>query len=209
MRRSLLEIADELRALATTGLHFTEGEFDRERYQKLLRLAARLGSVAADEDATRVEGVYRRADEGYVTPKVDVRLALFRDERVLLVCERSDGRWALPGGYADIGDTPAEAAARETLEEAGLGVRVERLAGVFDRRLHPEAGPHPFHIYKLVFVGRALDPKAEPRGGSEASDARFFPLDDLPELSLGRTLPLHIDVALRAHREPDTAPHFD
>jgi ADP-ribose pyrophosphatase YjhB (NUDIX family) len=209
MRRALLEIADQLRALATTGLHFTAVEHDRERYQRLLALAARVGALAAEEDPGRIEAVFREADAGYVTPKVDVRLAVFRQGRVLLVRERADGRWALPGGYADVGDSPAEAAARETREEAGLSVRVERLAGVFDRRLHPEAGPHPFHIYKLLFVGRELDPAAEPRGGSEATAAAFFPLDDLPELSLGRTLPLHIEVAARVHLDPAARPHFE
>jgi ADP-ribose pyrophosphatase YjhB (NUDIX family) len=209
MRRKLLEIADEIRAVATTGLHFATGEFDRERYEKLMRLAARLGGTAADEDVTSVDGIYRGADLGYVTPKIDVRMAVFRGDRVLLIQEREDGRWALPGGYADIGDTPSESAVRETLEEAGLGVRAERLVGVFDRRLQPEAGPHPFHIYKLVFTGSLLDPAAEPRAGSEACDARFFALDALPELSLGRTLPLHIDQALRVAREPDAPPYFD
>jgi ADP-ribose pyrophosphatase YjhB (NUDIX family) len=190
MRRTLLEIADQLRALATTGLHYSTVEYDRERYEKLMGLAARLGSAASGEDATSVD-------------------AIFREQAVLLVRERSDGRWALPGGFADVGDTPSEAAVRETLEEAGLAVRAERLVGIFDRRLQPEAGPYPFHIYKLVFTGRPLDPRAEPRAGSEASDARFFPLDALPELSLSRTLPLHIDEALRVSREPNADPYFD
>jgi ADP-ribose pyrophosphatase YjhB (NUDIX family) len=209
MRRTLIEIADEIRALATTGLHFSTGEFDRERYEKLMQLAARLGGTAAGEDVTAVDGIYRGADRGYVTPKIDVRMAVFSGDRVLLIQEREDRLWALPGGYADIGDTPSESAVRETFEEAGVEVRAERLVGIFDRRLQPEAGPHPFDIYKLVFTGRLLDPGVEPRAGSEACDARFFPLDALPELSLGRTLPLHIDEALRVARAPDAAPYFD
>jgi ADP-ribose pyrophosphatase YjhB (NUDIX family) len=174
-----------------------------------MRLAARLGGTAADEDVTSVDGIYRGADRGYVTPKIDVRMAVFRGDRVLLIQERADRLWALPGGYADIGDTPSESAVRETLEEAGVAVRAERLVGVFDRRLQPEAGPHPFHIYKLVFTGELRDPEAEPRAGSEACDARFFPLDALPDLSLGRTLPLHIEEALRVAHGPDTSPYFD
>ena len=172
--RDLLAIADQIRALATPGLHYTEGPFDRERYEKLLVLAARLAARGASDEPLALERVFRAADEGYVTPKLDVRLALFRGDRVLLVRERMDGRWSLPGGFVDVGDTPSEAAVREAAEEAGVTARVERLAGVFDTRLQPDCPPHLFHIHKLVFVGRLLDPAAEPRAGSEATDAAFF-----------------------------------
>ncbi|HTO07589.1 MAG TPA: NUDIX hydrolase N-terminal domain-containing protein [Myxococcota bacterium] len=209
MTRVLLEIADRIRALASTGLHFTEGPFDRERYQALLELAAQLAAHGTGEDAAALERVFRASDDGYVTPKLDVRLALFRGDQVLLVRERMDGRWALPGGYVDVGDSPSEAAVREAAEEAGVDARVERLAGVFDTRLQPDCPPHLFHIHKLVFVGRLLDPAAEPRAGSEASDAGWFDVARLPELSLGRTLPLHVREALRVHRDPGALPYLD
>lgn len=204
--RQLLEIADEVRAIASTGLHFTEGPFDRERYERLMKLAARLGALASDHAPEELERVYASLDRGYVTPKVDVRMAVFRAGRVLLVQERADGRWALPGGYADIGDSPSEAAVRETAEEAGLDVRPTRLVGIYDTRLYPEAPPHPFHIFKLVFAGELCDPASEPAAGHEVRDAAFHRVEALPELSPGRTLRLHIDHALR---RADTAPHFD
>lgn len=209
MPRRLIELADEIRALATTGLHYTEGPFDRERYHKLLALAARVAEHGLAAPAERIEHVFRAADVGYVTPKLDVRLAIFRGETLLLVRERMDGRWAMPGGFVDIGDSPSEAAVREAVEEAGVVARVERLAGVFDTRLQPECPPHLFHIHKLVFTGRLLDPAAEPRAGSEATEAGFFPLAALPELSLGRTLPLHVREALRVARDPAALPYFD
>jgi ADP-ribose pyrophosphatase YjhB (NUDIX family) len=209
VRRSLLELADEVRAIATTGLHFGTGKFDRERYARLLAIAARLGALAADDDPAALERLYRDTDQGYVTPKLDVRLALFRDERVLLVRESSDGKWALPGGYVDVGDTPAEAAAREAAEEAGVEARVVRLAGIFDRRLLPDAPPHLFHIFTLVFAGELRDPRAEPRAGSEATEAGFFPTTALPELSRGRTQPRYVEAALRVLRDPSAHPHFD
>jgi ADP-ribose pyrophosphatase YjhB (NUDIX family) len=207
--RRLIELADEIRALATTGLHYTEGPFDRERYQKLLAIAARLAALGIDAPAERLEHVFRSADSGYVTPKLDVRLALFRGDSLLLVREQMDGRWAMPGGFVDVGDSPSDAAVREAAEEAGVVARVERLAGVFDTRLQPECPPHLFHIHKLVFTGRLLDPAAEPRAGSEATAVGFFPLDALPELSLGRTLPLHVREALRVARDPSALPYFD
>ena len=209
MRDELIAIADRIRALATTGLHFTEGPFDRERYEKLLELAAQLAARGAGDEPAAMLQLFRAADEGYVTPKLDVRLALFRTDEVLLVRERVDGRWALPGGFVDIGDSPSEAAVREAVEEAGVLARVERLAGVFDTRLQPDCPPHLFHIHKLVFVGRLVDPAAPPRAGSEATDAAFFPVAALPELSLGRTLPLHVREALRVARDPAALPYFD
>src|SRR5262245_12098198 len=110
MRRTLLEIADELRAIASTGIHYTrgrdEGRFDFERYDRLLELAAQLAATVDERSAEEIHRAYTLADHGYVTPKLDVRMALFRDSEVLLVRERQDGLWALPGGYVDVGDSP-------------------------------------------------------------------------------------------------------
>src|SRR5262245_43480956 len=116
MHRKLIECADELRAIASTGLHFTENLYDRERYDRLLALAARFASLAGAGDEAELGARYRSADDGYVTPKLDVRMAVFRDGQVLLVQERSDECWCLPGGYVDVGDSPSEAAERETSE---------------------------------------------------------------------------------------------
>ncbi len=204
----LIEIADELRALATTGLHFTEGEYDRERYARLLELAVELAASGVAGDPLEIERLYR-AERGYVTPKLDVRLAVFRDDALLLVRERSDGCWAMPGGFVDVGDSPLDAAARETREEAGVEARVQRLAGIFDNRLHPECPPHLFQIHKLVFCGELLDAAALPRPGHEVSEAAFCPLDALPVLSLGRTLPVHIEHARRVARDPTALPHLE
>lgn len=212
MTRELLAIADELRAIATTGLHFGESEYDRERYERLLALAARLAERAGAGVAEALERVFG-AEEGYVTPKLDVRLALFRrddaGQHVLLVRERQDGRWCLPGGYVDVGDSPSEAAVRETREEAGVDARVTRLVGIFDNRLRPEAPPHLFQIYKLVFTGELIDPTAEPQAGSEADAAAFCDVNALPDLSLGRTLPRDIQSALAATRPPHPPTLYD
>ncbi|MCP4005742.1 MAG: NUDIX domain-containing protein [bacterium] len=213
MRSKIVAIADQVRAIASTGLHFNDIEYDRERYERLLRLAAELTTLTALDDdrldAEAIEALYRSADHGYVTPKLDARMAIFRADRVLLIKEGVDRCWALPGGYIDVGDSPSEAAVRETAEEAGLETRARRLAGVFDLRLQPDCPPQIFHIHKYLFTGEALDANAEPRAGSEAIDVGFFSLDDLPRLSRGRTLPLHIREAYRVHRDPEALPYFD
>jgi 8-oxo-dGTP pyrophosphatase MutT (NUDIX family) len=211
--RTLLEVADELRALARTGLHYATDHYNQERYERILALAVRLASLATDSDPSRLEVLFRDRDDGYVTPKLDVRLAAFEregdDVRVLMVRERADGLWALPGGYVDVGNSPAEAAVRETWEEAGLRVRAVRLAGVFDPRLRPEAPPHLFHIHKLVFAGELVDPGAAPSPGPEVIEAAFHPVDALPELSRGRTLDVHVREALRVADDPHGPAYFD
>lgn len=209
MRRALLEIADELRGIAQTGLEFSEVVFDRERYERVLSLAVRLGAAVDERGIDELREVYRAADEGYVTPKIDVRMAIFREDRVLLVQERADALWALPGGFVDIGDSPSGAAIRETWEEAGVEVRARRLAGIFDRRLQPQAPPSLFHIHKILFTGELLDSDAVPTAGHEVLDARFFDLDALPGLSLGRTLEMHIHEARRVALDPTALPYFD
>ncbi len=207
--RRVLELADELRAIASTGLHYAENAFDRDRFERVLRLAAELAAETGAGSAAEIERVYRESERGYVTPKLDVRAALFRGDRVLLVRERADGLWALPGGWADVGDSPSEAAARETAEEAGLEVRIRRLVGVFDYRLRPEAPPMLFHAWKIVMLAEERDPTREPHAGPEVFDAAFHPLSALPPLSMGRTLPLHIELARRIASSPELPPHLD
>src|ERR1700730_13196930 len=102
-----LSIARELRALAQTGLTFTTDRFDRQRYERIRELAASMLALGGSADYGAILGILRE-DKGYATPKVDVRGAAFVDGRVLLVREISDGKWTLPGGWADVNQTPSE-----------------------------------------------------------------------------------------------------
>lgn len=180
----------ELAAIAQTGLTFTRDFYDRDRYHRVRAVAARLGAGAMDTDEKTLRDRLD-ADLGYATPKVDVR-ALVRDAdgRVLLVRERSDGRWTLPGGWADTTDLPSEAIAREVREEAGWRVRVTRLLACWDRVLQDGAEPLPHRVYKLFF---ACTPLAATAGDSRETDASgWFSSQELPPLSLGRVTPQQI-----------------
>lgn len=181
-----LEQARRLLAIAQTGLHYSTGQFDTERYREIAGIAhAQLGEIA-DMSTEEVAELFSR-EEGYANPKVDVRCAVFdENDRVLLVREVSDGRWSLPGGWADVGATPAENAAREVREESGYIVRVARLLAVWDMQRHSHP-PSLFHIWKLVFLGEIVA-TGEFVGG-ETDGVGFFDLDALPALSLGRVLP--------------------
>ena len=145
-------------------------------------------------------------EHGYATPKVDVRGGVFRGAEVLLVRERSDGRWTLPGGWVDVNDAPSAAVAREIFEESGYHARPVKLAALIDKNRHPHP-PGVHHIYKLFFL-------CELTGGSPATSIEtdavgFFAVDALPELSLGRNTEAQIRLLFEHHARPDLPTVFE
>jgi ADP-ribose pyrophosphatase YjhB (NUDIX family) len=175
--------ARELQALAQTGSHFATSDYDRERYHRISEIAAEIFAKQGDIEGSKIRTIFA-AQSGYATPKVDVRAAVFRDRKVLLVQERSDGLWTLPGGWADVNDSPSEAVEKEVVQESGFKVRAQRLLAVFDRAKHPHDPPFPFQIYKLFFLCEIESGEATP--SAETSSVEFFALESLPPLSLSR-----------------------
>ncbi|GAA3395776.1 NUDIX hydrolase [Cryptosporangium minutisporangium] len=203
---TLHRIAIELAAMAQNGLTYATDHYDQDRYTRMRALSAELMGLISDGVPAEVEAVLA-LEAGHATPKVDVRGALFEDGRVLLVREARDGRWTLPGGWADALDRPASAAEREFAEEAGLAVRAVKLAAVHDGSVHNGHSPAgPWHIYKLFFVMERLDDGVPVAGlDGETSDVGFFPLDALPPLSTGRTTAEQL-VRMHVHAQDRTAP---
>jgi len=198
--------ARELQAISQTGLTFAENHYDIERYRAVSLLAARMMAAGSGRDLAAVAELFDR-QTGYATPKVDVRGAVFRDERILLVREATDGGWALPGGWADVNQSPAECVAREIAEESGFTARPAKLVAVWDRSRQGHVPPLPFHVYKLFFLCDLLGGAARP--SHETTEVGFFPLDGLPELSLGRTLPHQIERMFAHRRDPSLPTEFD
>jgi ADP-ribose pyrophosphatase YjhB (NUDIX family) len=192
MEPSWLLWARELQAIAQTGLEFAKDPYDRERYIRVRALAARMMAQSAGADAAWVEELFV-GQTGYATPKVDVRGAVIREDgRILLVREVADsGRWSLPGGWAEVNQSPRETVVREVLEETGFAVSVRKLAAVYDRARHPHLPPRPFHVYKLFFVCEILGGAAQT--SRETSEVAFFAENELPsDLSIARVLPYQI-----------------
>ncbi|HXP24832.1 MAG TPA: NUDIX hydrolase [Steroidobacteraceae bacterium] len=191
-----LTIAREVRAIAQTGLAFNADGFDHQRYQRLRELAALL---MAQGSATEHESILEllRQEKGYATPKVDVRGAAFQDGRVLMVREISDGKWTLPGGWADVNQSAGECVVREIAEESGFTARALKLAAVYDyQKRNPS--PHIDSIYKMFFICEIVGGAAS--ASNETSEVAFFPRNELPPLSLGRTTAAQID-RMFDHRE--------
>ena len=188
-----LEWAREIQALGQTGLSYSANDYDIQRYQRLLEIAAEIvqsHTGLAKEPLTENFSV----QPGYATVKTDVRAAVVRDGKILLVKERSDGRWAMPGGWADVGEQPSVMVAREVYEESGFRVITRKLIGVYDaNRQDPMAF---YHAYKLVFLCEITGGNARPSEETAAVD--FFDFDALPPLSRFRTNEKHL-AEVRAH----------
>jgi ADP-ribose pyrophosphatase YjhB (NUDIX family) len=201
-----LRIARELRAIAQTGLAFSADRFDRQRYRRVRELAA---AMLADGSGAKYEVIIDvlREGWGYATPKVDVRGAAFVDGRVLLVREISDGRWTLPGGWADVNQSAAECVVREIAEESGFEARALKLAAVRDYQKSGHPPRHVDSIYKMFFICEITGGSA--RASDETSEADFFPRDALPPLSLGRTTAAQIDRMFQHAEDPHLPTDFD
>jgi len=200
-----LELVRRLHALARTGLHFCGNEYDRERYVEIERIAAELlvGPSSVDREALLV--LWSR-EQGYVTPKVEVRGAVFREGRVLLVREAADGRWTLPGGWADVNEAPSQAVAKEIEQESGLRARAVKLAALYDRSRHGH-GESLHHSWKAFFLCEVTG--GEARGSYETDAVGFFDPAGLPPMSLGRSTPRQVARMLEHWRQPGLATDFD
>lgn len=182
--KQLLEWSQKIAALAKTGRFFAtsnEDRYHRERYDQLIAIAGEMMAQATDRPAAEVQHMLSR-DDGYITPKVDVRAGVFKDGRILLVREISNGLWSVPGGWADVGESPAEAITKEILQEAGYKARVSKLVAVHDQ--HRRNSPHCFHSYKFFFLCEIIS--RETKSDTETDEIGFYSLADLPPLSTDR-----------------------
>lgn len=204
-----LDWARRLQALAQTGLTYAQDPFDIERYVAIRQIAAEIAAgTGAGAEVAAFAAAFER-ETGYATPKVDVRGAVFDSEgRILLVRERSDGKWTLPGGWADVGVSPAENVTREIFEEAGFRTRALRLLAVYDRSRH-EHPPMLHSVYKLFFHCEITGGEAATHGTSETDGVAFFAQGEIPPLSTGRVTAAQIDRFFDHHRQPGLPTDFD
>ena len=193
-----------LQSIAQNGRNYCKNEFDLLRYQQVEDVAAEIAAKYSDGELQTIQAMFSQ-EVGPATPKIDVRAAVISENKILLVKERGNG-WTLPGGWVDPGESPSEAAVRETKEESGYDVNAVRLMAIYDRdrQGHP---PCPFHVYKLIFLCDLV-------GGSattslETEGVCFFREDELPALSESRVLLPQIKRAFTFERDPSLPADFD
>ena len=202
----LLNLAKRVQALSENGQHYAESDYDTDRYTELENIAAEMISLITDSKIETVSAVIEEK-HGYRTPKVDVRAVVFNEnEEILMVREEIDGNWSLPGGWADVGFTPAEIAVKETFEEAGMDVEAVRLLAIFDKKCHDHP-PDIYYSYKIFIECNPLNDKLNT--GYETSDAGFFPIDGLPELSTPRNTKEQIELMFSFRKKKINWPFID
>lgn len=196
--------AQEIFSLSQSGLTYSGNEYDIERYKRLQEITAEM--IASQSEITKesvLESFSMQA--GYITPKVDVRGAVIRDGKILLIQERADGKWAMPGGWADLGNAPASVAEREVWEESGFRVKTEKVVAVIDaNRVEPMEF---YHAYKIIFLCKFLS--GEPRISHETLAVDFFDPHDLPPLSLYRTNEMMVQEVFAHVQNPNRPTAFD
>ncbi len=202
-----IEWARELQAISQTGLHYATDQFDQERYRRIGVISS---EILASHTNLSVDDFLQlnAAEFGYATPKVDVRGVIFKDAKILLVREIADnGRWTLPGGWADVNQTPSESVIREVFEESGFQTRVVKLLAVYDREKQQHPPAFPYHIYKLFFHCEIIG--GEAKVSIETSEIAWFGEDEIPELSESRVKKSQISRFFEYYQQPNLPTDFD
>ncbi|HLR68975.1 MAG TPA: NUDIX hydrolase [Virgibacillus sp.] len=205
MEPKWLDWAKQLQSIAQAGLTYSKDVYDLERYRLLRDISIEIMSKHTAMDKEMIRDLFAN-ETGYATPKVDVRAVVFKDEKILMVKEKMDGVWSLPGGWGDIGLTPSEVAVIEVKEESGFNVKAVKLLGVFDKKCHPHP-PSPYHVYKIFIQCEIIG--GEPQTGIETNAVDFFAEDDLPPLSVARNTETQIQLAFKHLHNPGQPALFD
>lgn len=200
-----LEWAKQIQAISQIGLAYSKDPYDIERYEQLRNLSLEILSEYTLVGTTKLKELFTN-EVGYATPKVDIRGVVFSENKILLVREKADGAWSLPGGWADIGLTPSEIVVKELREESGFEVVPIRLLAILDKSKHNHP-PSAYHVYKIFILCRIVGGTAE--AGVETSHVDFFDENELPALSEERNTYEQIRLMFEFHENPSREPIFD
>ncbi|WP_368790895.1 NUDIX hydrolase N-terminal domain-containing protein [Companilactobacillus farciminis] len=202
-------LIEKLQAIAQTGKHYSKDVFDRERYDQLEDVSKQLITKLVKNSSQKQLDIFFDADTGYVTPKVDIRAATFKDDKILLVREKSSGEWSIPGGWGDIGYSAADIAVKETFEEAGITVKPKRMIAIKDMQKNHYPKKNLNYVYKLFF--ECIPTEDDIHSGVETSDVKYFTLEEALKLnlSLARNMPDDFKRAFACHKADNWETYFD
>ncbi|GIO25901.1 NUDIX hydrolase [Ornithinibacillus bavariensis] len=205
MEPNWLKWAKELQAIAQAGLTYSKDKYDLERFEEIRKISIEMLAERTTLDKEIIRNLFAN-ETGYATPKVDIRAVVFHNRRLLMVKENTDNKWALPGGWADIGLSPSEVAIKEVKEESGYDVRAVKMLGVLDKKCHPHP-PSAYHVYKIFIQCEIIG--GHPKIGLETSQIGFFSEEDIPELSEARNTSTQIKMLFNFLRWPNKEVFFD
>lgn len=205
MEPKWLEWAKQLQSIAQAGLAYSKDIYDLERFEMIRDLSVEIMSKYTEVDQAIIKELFAN-ETGYATPKVDIRAVVFHENKVLMVKEKVDGHWALPGGWGDIGLSPSEVAVKEVKEESGFEVKPIKLMGILDKKCHPHP-PSPYHVYK-IFIQCELH-GGQAKQGMETSEVEFFAENNLPPLSVERNTKSQIEWVFKYLHHPEEPVYID
>lgn len=202
-------LIEQLQAIAQTGKHYSKDVFDRERYEQLEEVSKKLTAQLTNGATSKKLDIFFDSDTGYVTPKVDIRAATFKDDKLLMVREKSNGKWSIPGGWGDVGYSAGEIATKETFEEAGIHVVPKRMISIKDMQKNHYPKKNLNYVYKLFF--ECVPTENALHSGVETSDVQYFTLDEALklDLSLERNMPDDFERAFECHHSQKWETFFD
>ncbi|WP_141432594.1 NUDIX hydrolase [Bacillus sp. 03113] len=205
MEPKWLSWAKQLQSIAQAGLEYSKDKYDIERFQQIRNLSVEILSEYTGISNEKIQDLFCN-ETGYQTPKVDIRGAIFKEDKILLVKESIDGCWSLPGGWAEFNLSIKENIVKEAKEEAGLNVVPKRLIAVLDRNKHNEPVT-AYGIYKIFVLCEMIDGRFEKN--IETDESGFFSIADLPPLSVGRVTKKQIEMCFESKSNDNFLPIFD
>ncbi|MDN4606447.1 NUDIX hydrolase [Sporosarcina highlanderae] len=205
MSTQWLNWAKRIQALSQSGLAFSKDIYDIERYEELRKISVEIIAEYTNLEMNKIEGLFTN-ETGYQTPKVDVRGVVFKNDQLLMVREKIDDKWALPGGFCDIELSPTENVVKEIKEESGYDVIPVKLIALLDKNKHPHP-PEPYHYYKVFILCEIIG--GEPAVGPETNQVKFFSKNNLPPLSINRNTESQITTMFEFLRDPEKETVFD
>lgn len=203
-RPKWLDWAVELQSIAQGALYYCKDKYDIERFERIREISAEMLSLQTDVPLEKVKELFCN-ENGYQTPKLDSRAAIFKDDKILLVQE-SDGRWSLPGGWVDVDQSVKENTVKEVKEEAGLDVEADLVIAVQDREKHNR----PLYAYRVckIFLLCTVT-GGEFRENIETIDSAYYDMEHLPALAEEKNTKEQIQMCFEAYHTPDWKTYFD
>jgi ADP-ribose pyrophosphatase YjhB (NUDIX family) len=205
MKGKWLQWASQLQSIAQAGLTFSNDRYDLDRYEKIRNITIEILHEYTDIDHNKIRDLFA-SETGYQTPKVDIRASVFNNDKILMVREKVDGAWSLPGGWADVNTSVGESAVRECLEEAGAHVKPKRIIAIHLANKHNNP-LFPYTIYKVFVECELIENKFT--DNTETLEAGFFQFDSLPTLSMERNTRSQIEMCFEAKKHKVFETIFD
>ena len=204
LKEPWLRWAIEIQSIAQCGLTYSKDVYDIERYEKLRDISAEMLAYKTDLSIDKVKTLFCN-EEGYQTPKLDTRAAIFKDNKILLVHE-NNGTWSMPGGWVDILESIESNTIKEVREEAGLNVEVERVIAIQDRNKH-NIPLYAYGVCKVFLLCNVIDGSFTKNIETIGSD--YFALDNLPTLATEKCNKEQIKMCFEADNDKNWNVKFD